>query len=240
MNMVLTHKATLFYVYKLECVELNKFYIGSHACTKKSNTCKGKKCRYEGSGSKVAKLKEQHPQFKWDKKILAFAEDRESLAKLEIFYIELNINDKRCLNKIVASPSKLPTYTKESKQRLKDSRRRTHTEIYSLTTGEIKNVLVKALPKYLNDDWHFAYQPIWLRNKKLKKTLQLGANTATQTYLFALGYGWSYGYDSSYETIATKEYLALCNLKKVTIVTTKFEHIDDKVEGIKPLILQSY
>ena len=238
--MVLTHKASLFYVYSLECVQLNMFYIGSHACTKKARTCVGKQCRYKGSSTAIKKLKKQCPKARWIKKIITYAQDRESLAELEKFYINLNINDSRCLNHIVASPSKLPTYTKQSKQSLKDSLRRKKTEIYSLTTGEVKKVLIKDLPKYFNDGWHFTHGVTWLRNEKLKKTLQLGTNTASKTYLRALDYGWLYGYDSSYKKITTEEYLTLCNLKKVTVVTTKFEPINDKVEKIEPLILQSY
>jgi len=240
MNLILTKTANLFYIYQVKCTELDVFYIGSHACTKTMSTCRHNHCKYMGSGFEVKRIRDKYPNSNWSKTILAYAKNREELSRLEIFHIQSNINDPNCLNRIIASPSKLPTYTKESKKSLKESNRRKYTDVYSLNTGEVKTILISEIPMYLKLGWRFSHKITWLKNVELKKTLQVGSHTATETYIRALDFGWIYGYDSSFDHIKTKEYLKICNLKKVVITHTVFESLNDSKPKKKPFTLMSY
>jgi len=240
MNLILTKTANLFYIYQVKCTELDVFYIGSHACTKTTSTCRHGQCKYMGSGFELKKLKDKYPNSNWSKTILAYAKNRKGLSTLEVFHIQSNIRNPNCLNKIIASPSKLPTYTEKSKKNLKESNRRKFTDVYSLNTGEVKTILISQIPIFLKSDWRFSHNVVWLKNVKLKKTIQLGSHTATETYIRALDFAWTYGYDSSFDHIKTKEYLKICNLKKVVITHTVFESLNDSKPKKKPFTLMSY
>ena len=229
MNEIKRPIQTKYYIYKVECKELNKFYIGSHFCTGKSSTCKKESCNYQGSGKELFKLKNKHPYLKWDKVILQYAENRKQLADLEVKYIRANISDTRCINKIIASPTRLPVYSKQGKQKLKASKRRKTARLYNEHNGEILEIPLAELSNFIKQGWHFDHH-IHLKNSALRTRVQLGADAATKLFCYALKKGWQYGFDSDYQNIKLSKFLEICNLirrqKVETVIHVFYEPLD--------------
>jgi len=245
-NEIIRPIQTKYYIYKVECKELNKFYIGSHFCTGKSSTCKKGICNYQGSGKELFKLKNKNPYLKWNKVILQYAENRKQLAKLEVEYIRANISDTRCINKIIASPTRLPMYSKQGKQKLKASRRRKTARLYNEYNGEILEIPLSEISIFIKQGWHFDHG-IHLKNSDLKTMIQLGSETATKLFCYALKRGWQYGFDSDYKTIKLSKFLKACNLirkqKTTTVIHVSYETLDgsDLLDDDKEILtLQAY
>ena len=189
-----------YYVYKLINPQTSEFYIGSHFCNGKQTTCRTGACRYRGSSKMIKKPNE------WNKVILAFTPDRKTLADLEKAWIESTIVNPLSLNKIVASPSRLPVYSDEAKARLKKAIKREFVTMVHELTGEVRsNIKREDVSSMLYAGWHMKNKVMWIKNNKLKQHGQYSSKTVMRLWKHIQPLGWEFGHDGDFEKINAKQ-----------------------------------
>ena len=210
---------TKYFVYKLICDELGGlFYIGSHHCTGKSNTCRGESCNYMGNSSII---KRQYADYSWRREIIHYAQNRKELASTEIKHIKENIDDLFCLNQVVASPTKGPKYTKSAKRRLKQAVKRDFILMIDSAGDEVpirRNQMFNALRK----GYEIRAPNIHLVNDRLKRCGHFSSQTVTGVYQWIESEGWAFGYNGEYQKITASELLDSIGVVRKTIVTINY------------------
>ena len=209
---------TDYYVYKLLNKKTGEFYIGSHACKGTSSSCSKTKCNYKGSSGVIRKSKNPED---WVKLIVEYAEHRPELAIKEKAFITKYIGDPKCLNKIIASPSKRPTYTAESLESLKSATRRKVIKMISPSDQAVHQVAREEIPLRVKEGWNFHNPVVWIKNNEAEVYGQFSAKTVCGCWVYLEKGGWEFGYDRSFRAINTEELLASIKVKKVrkTIIT---------------------
>lgn len=210
-----------YYVYRIINTETNEFYIGSHACIGTAYSCSDKRCNYSGSSSVIKKSLNKDA---WVKQIIAYADNRPALAALEKDLITKYIDHEGCINQVIASPSKRPTYTEESKQRLKENARKRTTKMNVPHIGVV-DVEVPDINNRIKQGATFSNPGVWLKNNKDQTMGQFASNTVVSCWEQACSHGWEFGFDRSYRSIKTKELLASIGMKAVRKVVISYEPV---------------
>lgn len=228
-----------FYVYKQSCPELGVYYIGSHYCSGRSYSCTDKTCNYKGSSKTIKRLKEEHPKSVWVMEIIAFAESRSELAQLERDAITCCINDPRCLNKVVSSPSRAPVHTDASLDAMREATRRDSLQMIGLNNKR-EDVARSDLFDKLSLGYRISGVNIWLKNADAELCGHFSSRTVEHIAEYLERGGWSFGYDRRFEQIKIKRLLRLLNIEVKRRYVVQYEVVSLRQEHHEPLILQAY
>ena len=210
---------TKYFVYKLSCDELGGlFYIGSHHCTGRSNSCKGESCKYMGNSSII---KRKYADYSWDREIIQYAQNREELASIEIQHIKENIDDLLCLNQIVASPTKDPKYTKSAKRRLKQAVRRDFILMIDSAGDEVP-IRRSKMFNALRNGYEIRSPVVHLVNDRLKKCGNFSSSTVSGIHQWIESEGWRFGYNGEYQKITASDLLDSIGVIRKTTVTINY------------------
>lgn len=211
---------TMFYIYKLTNIKDGSYYIGSHFCSGKARTCKSNYCSYMGSSSVIKETD------LYRKTIIFYAKDRKDLSTAEKALLTGHVKNPKCLNQIIASPSKSPTYSPLAMMKLKEAVRVREIEVYHKQTGEILTIDRASFSSFILNDYVPTSKVTWIQNLSNKTKLQLSSNTLTKIWEFIEPLGWSFGYDSDYEDISIKDLLNAAQIKKVVTYNIEYKPID--------------
>ena len=228
-----------YYVYKQSSKELGVYYIGSHYCSGRSYSCTDKTCNYKGSSKTIKRLKEEHPDSEWIMEIIAFAKSRSELAELEKSTIACCIDDPRCLNKLIASPSHAPIYTDASLEAIRAATRRESLKMTGLD-NKIQDVASTDLFNKLSLGYRITGVNIWLKNTSTELYGHFSARTVEHIAEHLERGGWSFGYDRSFEQIKIKRLLRSLNIDVKRRVLVQYEVVSLQQEQHDSLILQAY
>jgi len=211
---------TDYYVYRLVNPNTGEFYIGSHACKGTAFSCTEKKCNYKGSSSVIKRSENQED---WVKQIVEYADNRPQLAQKEKALIARYIGEPGCLNKIVASPSRSPVYTDESRKAVQKATRKTHTKMIWKDQKEAVWVVRDEISSMVKKGAVFANPVTWIKNKEKRLYGQFASKTVCSCWERLEGYGWEFGYDRSFERINAAQLLDHIKMKQVRKVVVTYE-----------------
>jgi hypothetical protein len=197
-------KKKIFYTYKIECVETGQFYIGSHGCHDKGHYCRGSTCKYVGSGARLKRMMGRYKHLTWRRHILGFHLSKKEMSAAEVDLLNNNIDNPLCLNKIVASPSRDPIYSKDALERMRDSWRSQSIEMIC-SDGSLVDVDRDHIDQALLDGYIANQNALQIMNHRTKQMALVSSKTVTLFWELLKPLGWEYGHCSEYEKINAKQ-----------------------------------
>jgi hypothetical protein len=215
-----TDMKTMFYIYKLTNINDGSYYIGSHFCSGKVKTCRTNYCRYMGSSSMIKETG------LYRKIIIFYAKDRKDLSIAEKALLANHVKNPKCLNQIIASPSKSPTYTPLAMMKLKEAIRVKDIEVHHKRTGEILTIDRSSFSNFILNNYVPTSKVTWIQNLSNKTKLQISSNTLAKIWEFIEPLGWSFGYDTDFQDISIKDLLNTAQIKKVVTHNIEYKPIE--------------
>ena len=209
-----------FYVYRLSCEEHGVYYIGSHFCTGRSSSCTASRCNYLHKSHGARKLEGLYPDSEWTHEIISWAESREELAAQEVSLLQSHVGRDGCLNEIVASPTRTPTYTQESLEAIRGAAKK-KTITLKLPSGELQEVKRHEISSAILRGYTFKNANINLVNHERRQFGLFSSVTARRIWKHLEEQGWEFGYCKEYERLNAKQLLKSLDLieEVVSLVT---------------------
>jgi len=208
-----------FYVYRLSCEEHGVYYIGSHFCTGRSSSCSAKRCNYLHKSHGARKLERLYPDSEWTHEIISWAESREELAAQEVSLLQSHVGRDGCLNEIVASPTRTPTYTQKSLEAIRGAAKR-KTITLKLPSGELQEFKRHEISSAILRGYTFRHSNISLVNHERRQFGRFSSVTVCRIWSHLEEHDWEFGHCGEYECLSVSQLLESLDLiKEVKVVS---------------------